>query len=265
LNKESQYQNYQKLNLQESPSNVQAGRVPRSKEIVVLGDLIDTVRPGEEVDITGIYLLSGGIPSKGRRKEEKIPIFSTFILANHIKRKNMGLSTDDETSPLSRKEEEEEANIDSEDEISETEKAMIMALSRDPRIFDRLMISVCPSIYGLYDIKRSLLVSLFGGVSKMGDGGHKIRGDINVLLVGDPGTGKSQILKYVQNISHRCIFTTGKGASAVGLTASVKKDTMSGEMVLEGGALVLSDGGTCIIDEFDKVSLLFYLKKEKTR
>jgi DNA replication licensing factor MCM2 len=114
--------------------------------------------------------------------------------------------------------------------------------------------SIAPSIYGHEDIKTAVALSLFGGVPKDINGKHSIRGDINVLLLGDPGTAKSQILKYVEKTAHRAVFTTGQGASAVGLTASVHKDPVTSEWTLEGGALVLADKGTCLIDEFDKMN-----------
>jgi len=102
--------------------------------------------------------------------------------------------------------------------------------------------------------RQAVALSLFGGVSKQAQGQHMIRGDINVLLLGDPGTAKSQVLKYVEKTAHRAVFATGQGASAVGLTASVRRDPMTSEWTLEGGALVLADKGTCLIDEFDKMN-----------
>ena len=113
---------------------------------------------------------------------------------------------------------------------------------------------MAPSIYGHTDIKTAVALSLFGGVAKDRQGKLHIRGDINVLLLGDPGTAKSQVLKYVEKTAHRAVFATGQGASAVGLTASVRKDPLTSEWTLEGGALVLADRGTCLIDEFDKMN-----------
>jgi len=103
-------------------------------------------------------------------------------------------------------------------------------------------------------VKKALALSMFGGEAKDINGKHRIRGDINVLLLGDPGTAKSQFLKYVEQVFHRCVYTTGKGASAVGLTAGVHKDPITREWTLEGGALVLADKGLCLIDEFDKMN-----------
>ena len=118
----------------------------------------------------------------------------------------------------------------------------------------RIIKSIAPSIYGHEDIKTAIALSLFSGVSKDINRKHRIRGDINVLMLGDPGTAKSQFLKYVEKTAHRAVFTTGQGASAVGLTASVRKDPVTQEWTLEGGALVLADKGVCLIDEFDKMN-----------
>ena len=112
---------------------------------------------------------------------------------------------------------------------------------------------MAPSIYGHDDIKRALALALFGGESKNPGGKHKVRGDINILICGDPGTAKSQFLKYIEKAAPRVVFATGQGASAVGLTAYVQKNPVTREWTLEAGALVLADKGLCLIDEFDKV------------
>jgi DNA replication licensing factor MCM2 len=140
-------------------------------------------------------------------------------------------------------------NTLTEDEIEEIRK-----LSKSKNISERLIQSVAPSIHGHNYIKTGLLLAMFGGEPKDVAGKHKIRGDINVLLLGDPGTAKSQFLKYVEKTFHRVVYTTGKGASAVGLTAGVIRDTITKEWILEGGALVLADKGVCLIDEFDKMN-----------
>jgi DNA replication licensing factor MCM2 len=138
--------------------------------------------------------------------------------------------------------------------LTEEDEREIRKLSKDERVAKRIIKSIAPSIYGHDNIKTAIALSLFGGVPKNINRKHPLRGDINILLLGDPGTAKSQFLKYVEKTAHRAVFATGQGASAVGLTASVRKDPVTQEWTLEGGALVLADKGTCLIDEFDKMN-----------
>ncbi|TDL22611.1 MCM-domain-containing protein [Rickenella mellea] len=224
------YRNYQKMTLQESPGSVPAGRLPRHREVILLWDLIDSAKPGEEIEVIGIYRnnFDASLNSKNG-----FPVFSTIIEANHINKKE---------------------DLFAAFRLTEDDERQMRALAQDDRIRKRIIKSIAPSIYGHEDIKTAIALSLFGGVSKDIMRKHRIRGDINVLLLGDPGTAKSQFLKYVEKTAHRAVFTTGQGASAVGLTASVRKDPITREWTLEGGALVLADKGTCLIDEFDKMN-----------
>ncbi|EIN12045.1 MCM-domain-containing protein [Punctularia strigosozonata HHB-11173 SS5] len=224
------YRNYQKMTLQESPGSVPAGRLPRHREVILLWDLIDSAKPGEEIEVTGVYRnnFDASLNSKNG-----FPVFSTIIEANHINKK------EDQFAAF---------------RLTEEDEKEIRALARDDRIRKRIIKSIAPSIYGHEDIKTAIALSLFGGVPKDINRKLRIRGDINVLLLGDPGTAKSQFLKYVEKTAHRSVFATGQGASAVGLTASVRKDPVTQEWTLEGGALVLADKGTCLIDEFDKMN-----------
>jgi len=128
-----------------------------------------------------------------------------------------------------------------------------LSSENDNHLFTRLAASICPEIFGMEEVKQALLLLMVGGNLKQMADGMKIRGNINVLLMGDPGVAKSQLLKHISNFAPRGIYTTGKGSSGVGLTASVMKDPVTGELVLEGGALVLADTGICAIDEFDKM------------
>jgi DNA replication licensing factor MCM5 len=139
------------------------------------------------------------------------------------------------------------------DNITAHEKISFHQLASMPNIYDILSKSIAPSIYGLDDIKKAILCLLFGGSRKILPDGTIRRGDINVMLLGDPGTAKSQLLKFVEKVSPVGVFTSGKGSSAVGLTASVIKDPHSRNFILEGGAMVIADGGTVCIDEFDKM------------
>ncbi|KAJ5768206.1 Nucleic acid-binding OB-fold, partial [Penicillium manginii] len=224
------YRNYQKLTLQESPGSVPAGRLPRQREVVLLADLIDMAKPGDEIEITGIYRNSY---DASLNNKNGFPVFATIIEANHV------VKSHDQLAGFN---------------MTEEDEREIRNLSRDPDIVDKVIRSMAPSIYGHSDVKTAVALSLFGGVSKQAQGKMNIRGDINVLLLGDPGTAKSQVLKFVEKTAHRAVFATGQGASAVGLTASVRRDPLTSEWTLEGGALVLADRGTCLIDEFDKMN-----------
>ncbi|OBA19435.1 MCM-domain-containing protein [Metschnikowia bicuspidata var. bicuspidata NRRL YB-4993] len=228
------YRNYQRVTLQEAPGSVPAGRLPRHREVILLADLVDLARPGEDVEVLGVYRnnYDGHLNAKNG-----FPVFATVLEANHIRRKDAnagGLA-----SPAAWLEDDEKE---------------FRRLLRERGIIDKIVASMAPSIYGHRDIKTAVACSLFGGVPKDINGKHSIRGDINVLLLGDPGTAKSQILKYAEKTASRAVFATGQGASAVGLTASVRRDPITREWTLEGGALVLADKGTCLIDEFDKMN-----------
>lgn len=228
----SEYRNYQRLTLQETPGSVPPGRVPRYKEVELLGDLIDSARPGEEIDVIGVYAHTENFTVL-KKVTGGFPVYGTNIRANNIRKKNSGPDAG----------------------LTEGDRRRIKELSRDPAIAERIIRSVAPSIYGHKDVKEAVALSLFGGCAKTGGGGtHRVRGDINLLLLGDPGTAKSQFLKYAEKTAPRSVFSTGKGASAVGLTAGVHKDPLTGAWALEGGALVLADQGVCLIDEFDKMN-----------
>jgi DNA replication licensing factor MCM7 len=138
-------------------------------------------------------------------------------------------------------------------DISEDLDMQVQKLQERPDLYSILSQSIAPEIYGHEDVKKALLLLMIGGVTKRMDEGMKVRGDLNVLLMGDPGVAKSQLLKHIATVSPRGIYTTGKGSSGVGLTAAVVRDQMTKEMTLEGGALVLADMGICCIDEFDKM------------
>uniref|UniRef100_A0A1B6ESV9 DNA replication licensing factor MCM2 n=2 Tax=Proconiini TaxID=565685 RepID=A0A1B6ESV9_9HEMI len=224
------YRNYQKITLQESPGRIPAGRIPRSKDCIMLADLCDRCKPGDEIDVTGTYTNSydGSLNT-----ENGFPVFATVILANHLIVKDCKQIVES---------------------LTDEDISTIMKLSKDHRIGERIINSIAPSIFGHSYIKRGLALALFGGEAKNPGDKHKVRGDINVLLCGDPGTAKSQFLKFIEKMAPRAVFTTGQGASAVGLTAYVKRSPSNREWTLEAGALVLADQGVCLIDEFDKMN-----------
>ncbi|XP_029548772.1 DNA replication licensing factor mcm2 [Salmo trutta] len=224
------YQNYQRITIQESPGKMAAGRLPRSKDAILLADLVDQCKPGDEIELTGIY---NNNYDGSLNMANGFPVFATVIMANHIARRDNKVAVA---------------------ELTDEDIKAIVALSKDERIGERVFASIGPSIYGHEDIKRGLALALFGGEPKNPGGKHKVRGDLNVLLCGDPGTAKSQFLKYVEKVASRAVFTTGQGASAVGLTAYVQRHPVTREWTLEAGALVLADRGVCLIDEFDKMN-----------
>ena len=230
----SVYGNIQRINLQETPGSVPPGRVPRQKEVFLMHDLIDVARPGEEIEVTGVYEQKY---DSSLTLKSGFPVFSTFLSANHIRKR-------------------EDASAAS--NLSEADVRAILELSKDPKIGERIVQSIAPSIFGHDNCKMALAMSLFGGVPKNVNDKHRIRGDCNVLLLGDPGTAKSQLLKYAEATAPRAVYSTGKGASAVGLTAGVHKDPITREWTLEGGALVLADKGVALIDEFDKSEYIYY-------
>lgn len=223
---ETIYKDFQKITVQEIPGSVPSGSLPRSKDVLLYFDLIDSCKPGDEVDITGIYKNNFSI---SLNIKNGFPVFSTMIDASSVSKKIAKLEMTDE-------------------DIKE-----IKELAKNPGIADILIDNIAPSIYGHRDIKTSVLLAMVGGQAKEKNG-MRIRGDINVLLMGDPGTAKSQFLRFIANTSHRAVMSTGQGSSAVGLTASVQKDHITREWTLEGGALVLADRGICLIDEFDKMN-----------
>lgn len=222
------YRNYQKINLQESPSSVEPGKMPRSKEVVLHGDQSDCVRPGDEVALTAIYRCLFDAATNARTC---FPVYKTNLESVYIKKKG-------------------DVKVA---EITDEQQQMILELAKSPNIRERFIASMAPSIYGMKYVKTAIALAMMGGQRKVAAGKHRIRGDLNALIVGDPGLAKSQFLKYVEQTFPKAVYTTGKGASAVGLTAALTRDER-GEYVLEGGAMVLADDGICLIDEFDKMN-----------
>jgi len=237
----SKFTKFQELKLQELPSQVPMGHIPRSLSVYCRGELTRLATPGDVVTVDGIFLpqkVNDGHGARGR----KAGLMSTLFLDAQ----NLSVhkkSFDDASHNRDGMSEEDLLRLDSD--------IRRLAAAEDPvGILSR---SIAPEIFGHADIKRALLLQLTGGVFRKMTDGMRIRGDINICLMGDPGVAKSQLLKHVASVAPRGVYTTGKGSSGVGLTASITKDNMTGEMSLEGGALVLADRGICAIDEFDKM------------
>jgi len=231
----SRFIDFQMVRLQELPEDLPPGQLPHYVDVTVLQDLVDNARPGDRVILTGIVRIEQEhIPSM----RGKSGIYRLRIQGNNIEFLG-GRGT--KTSRSTERE-----------EISPDEEKIIKSLVTNPDIYDRLVASFAPHIHGHDLIKEAILLLIVGSKQRVLADGAKIRGDINIFLVGDPGTAKSEMLKFCARIAPRGLYTSGRGSTAAGLTAAVVRDKL-GIMMLEAGAVVLGDQGLVCIDEFDKM------------
>ncbi|RJT04417.1 minichromosome maintenance protein MCM [Halococcus sp. IIIV-5B] len=226
---QSEFVDAQKLRVQESPEGLRGGETPQNIDVHIEDDITGEVTAGDHVRVTGILHLD-----QQETNREASPMFDVFM---------DGIAVDIE--------DEQFEDMD----ISEADKRAIVELSTEDDIYEQMVGSIAPSIYGYDQAKLAMILQLFSGVAKHLPDGSRIRGDLHMLLIGDPGTGKSVMLQYIRNIAPRSVYTSGKGSSSAGLTAAAVRDDFGDgqQWTLEAGALVLADQGIAAVDELDKM------------
>ena len=225
----SKFKDQQVILLQEPPERTPLGQLPRSVEVVLEGDLVDKVKPGDRIQVNGIFKCISTLATSSSGNVKTVLIGTNVQIINNDIQQN---------------------------EYTGEDLRRIRELAKKKEVFNILANSIAPGIYGHQDIKKALVLQLLGGNETNLDDGTHLRGDINILMIGDPSTAKSQFLRYMLNVAPNAINTTGKGSSGVGLTAAVMVDRDTGDRHLEAGAMVLGDRGIVCIDEFDKMNEL---------